>query len=127
LSAVRGAMFTLPALVAACVAGSLATAPMAEATEGHSCSGAYVQYESPGDHVYARDTRKDGRTVFINLYGPGNYNTTFWLSKGAGSSYRWNINLKEHRTVKLYVSLVKGNPWSDSSKWKRCTKFKTHT
>lgn len=116
----------VPAAVAAFLAGSLISAPAAQADEGHGCAGAYVKYTSKGDYLYVKDRKKDGRTVFVNLTGPGGF-MDFHVTRGAGKSYTWNLDRPERKTNKVVVSLVKGDPYDGDSDWKHCTTFEFRT
>ncbi|WP_030574682.1 hypothetical protein [Streptomyces aureocirculatus] len=129
------------AIVPAVAAAVLAAAPAAQAAQAGGSggcaggyakytSGGYAKYTSKGDHLYAKDRKADGRSVFINLdaaSGKPHFWNTFHLKRGAGKHFTWKLNLPEKRKVRTTVSLVKGDPGSDSSKWYKCASFTSRT
>ncbi|MER7347583.1 hypothetical protein ABT390_19510 [Streptomyces aurantiacus] len=126
----RRAAAVIPAMVTAVLAGSLAAAPAAQASGSKGCAGGYAKYTSKGDFLYVKDRKADGRTVFVNLENAGGrpgFWDTFHVTRGAGKSFTWDLDLPERRKVKIIVSLVKGDPTSSHSKWSTCGTFTSAT
>ncbi|MEU6365357.1 hypothetical protein ABZ876_06330 [Streptomyces sp. NPDC046931] len=126
----RRAATVIPAVAAALLAGGLATAPAAQASGSDGCAGGYAKYTSKGDYLYVKDRKADGRSVFVNLEaasGKPYFWDTFQVTRGAGKSYTWDLDLPEKRTVRIIISLVKGDPYSADSKWTHCATFTSRT
>ncbi|GGM03790.1 hypothetical protein GCM10010129_54110 [Streptomyces fumigatiscleroticus] len=126
----RRAAVVIPVVASAVLAGGLAAAPAAQASGSDGCAGGYAKYTSKGDYLYVKDRKADGRTVFVNLEaasGKPYFWDTFHVTRGAGKSYTWNLDLPEKRKVRIIISLVKGDPASTSSKWSKCATFTSAT
>ncbi|GGO46291.1 MULTISPECIES: hypothetical protein [Streptomyces] len=122
----RRAATLVPAGVATFFAASILVAPAAHADAAKGCAGGYAKYTSKGDFLYVKDRKADGRTVFINLTGPGGF-AMYEVLRGAGKSFTWDLDRPEGKTNKIVISLVKGKSTDDDSNWKHCATFKFRT
>jgi hypothetical protein len=85
--------------------GTEAPATQAEPTDGHvSVSalyssyivGAYVTFDSYGDHFFVRDERADGHAAVAHIHNHSNGNYTYcWNTNGAGTTVDCNRDFPE--------------------------------